>query len=372
MRMTDIFTIQDTVAQQVASRLQLQLDSSQQARLTKRYTSNPTAYDFYLKAIFNFDQRVTLTKSQWEPTTDLFKEAIKADPNFALAHAQLAYTYATIAVFIEPTEPLWAERAKQEINQAQALDPQLAEIHLARFQLLFGNSEGYQGEAAVREVLLAQQLNPNVGHGELAYLFLHLGLEEPAAREIKRGFEIDPTSEFMKQITLLSYETGCKYDEWFAVSQKFPSDDAMKAWYFMGKGDLVEAQKAIDAGTAKNPDDIRWTQKKALLLALRGDFRAAEADIPLVLSKHPAKDPLYHHAVYDFARIYALEGKSDEAVKWLREAAATGFPCYLLFERDIHLDRIRQAPAFIQFMTEMKTQNEKYRRNLNEGDQFKA
>ena len=41
----------------------------------------------------------------------------------ALAHAQLAYTYATTAVFFEPTEPVWAERAKEEINRAQALDP---------------------------------------------------------------------------------------------------------------------------------------------------------------------------------------------------------------------------------------------------------
>ncbi|HYX40233.1 MAG TPA: protein kinase, partial [Pyrinomonadaceae bacterium] len=60
MRMTDIFTIQDTVAQQVASRLRLQLDPSQQARLTKRYTSNPIAYEYYLKGVYTFDQRVTL------------------------------------------------------------------------------------------------------------------------------------------------------------------------------------------------------------------------------------------------------------------------------------------------------------------------
>jgi TolB-like protein len=46
LRVSDIFTIQDTVAQQVASRLRLQLDASQQAQLTKRYTSNPIAYEF--------------------------------------------------------------------------------------------------------------------------------------------------------------------------------------------------------------------------------------------------------------------------------------------------------------------------------------
>src|SRR5262249_45098281 len=59
LRMPDIFTIQDTVAQKVPSRLRLQLDSPQQAQLTKRYTSNPIAYEFYLKGAFNLDQKLS-------------------------------------------------------------------------------------------------------------------------------------------------------------------------------------------------------------------------------------------------------------------------------------------------------------------------
>jgi hypothetical protein len=37
-------------------------------------------------------------------------------------------------------------------------------------------------------------------------------------------------------------------------------------------------------------------------------------------------------------------GNADEAVHWLKEASATGFPCYALFEADRNLDRIRQYP----------------------------
>src|SRR5205085_12175437 len=57
MKMSDIFTIQDTVAQQVASRLRLRLDPEESARLTKRTTSDPVAYELYTKAVFSFDQR---------------------------------------------------------------------------------------------------------------------------------------------------------------------------------------------------------------------------------------------------------------------------------------------------------------------------
>ena len=366
MRMTDIFTIQDSVSQQVASRLQLQLDPSQQARLKKRYTSNPIAYEFYLKGVYTLDQRVSFGRALVETTIGFFKQAIDADPNFALAHAQLAFTYAMKAAFIAPTEPVWAERAREEINRAQMLDPQLAETHLARFQLLYSVYEGYQGEAAVRELLLAQQLNPNVGHAELAYLYGHLGLEDFAARELQRASEIDPTSEYVKEMTRGMYEMGGQYDE-YAAHRELYRDDYMEAWYFMGKGRLDEAQKAIEEWSARKPDDPDLLPKKALLFALKGDFRSAEAAIPTILSKHPVKDPIYHHHVYEIARIYALEGKSDEAIKWLRETAATGLPCYPLFQGDAYLNRISQAPEFIQFMSEMKAQNEKYRREFGGG-----
>jgi TolB-like protein len=371
MRMTDIFAIQDTVAQQVASRLRLQLDPSQQAQLKKRYTSNPVAYEFYMKGLYSFDQRMSSNGSQFEATIDSFRRATEADSNFALAHANLAYAYATKAVFLETTEPVWAERAKEEINRAQTLDPQLAETHLARFVLLYSVYEGYQTVGAVREVLLAQQLNPNIGHGELGYLYLHIGLEDFAAHELQRAFDIDPTSEFVKGLTLVMYELGGKFDEWLAAHERFFPNQPISVWYLLGKGRLEEAQKAIDL-SAKNQgrigrsaDDMEFP-KKALLFALKGDFRSAEAEIPSILDKHPVKDPIYHHHAYDIACIFALEGKSVEAVKWLREAVATGFSPYPLFERDAYLNRIRQAPEFIQFMAEMKTRWEGYRREFDQ------
>ena len=363
LRMTDIFTIQDTVAQQLASRLRLQLDSSQQARLIKRSTSNSIAYEFYLKGLYSFDQRLSNTKPEWDQTIDFFKKAIEADPNFALAHAQLGYVYALRAVFVDPTERAWAERAKEEINLAQTLDPQLAEIHLARSHLLFSQYEGYKGEAAVSEVLLAQHLNPDTGHVELAFLYIHLGLDDLAVSELHRALEIDPTSDFAKGMALAPFEMAGKYDE-YAAQREVNHDLQMDAWYFMGKGRLDEAQKAIEEWLAERPDHYALLSKRALLLALKGDFNAAEAAIPSILAKHPVKDPYYHHAAYDIACIYALAGKIDDAVRWLREANASGFQCYPLFERDAYLDRIRKAPEFIQFMTEMKTLNQKYRREF--------
>ena len=366
MNMTDIFTIQDTVAQQLVSRLRLRLDPVQQAQLTKRPTANPIAYEFYLKGVYNFDQRLSLTKPQLEGTVDFFKRAIEADPKFALAHAQLAYVYATMGVFIDPTEPSWAELAKVEINLAQVLDPQLAETHLARFQLLHSMYEGFQAEAAIRELLLAQQLDPNVGRAEMAYLYMHLGLEDLATRELATALELDPTSDFVKGLMLANYQLGGVYDGWFVAHQKLLPNVPIPGWYFLATGNLAAAQEAIEkASVPGSPNlDKDLDPQRALLFALKGEFRAAEDTIPVILNKHPVKDPFYHHAAYAIGCIYALEGKSAEAVKWLREAAATGFQPYPLLNRDAYLNRIRQKPEFIQFLEEMKAQNGKYRREF--------
>jgi eukaryotic-like serine/threonine-protein kinase len=364
IRMADIFTVQDTVAQQVASRLRLQLDASQQAQLTKHYTTSSVAYEFYLKGAYNFDQRMRGPAQMLDRTISNYQKAIEADPNFALAHAQLAYAYAVLGVFLEPTQPAWVARARDEINRAQELDPQLAETHLARFQLLYSEFEGYQGEAAAREALLANQLNPNVGHGELAYIYNHLGLEDVAGRELARAFEIDPTSDAGRETALLMYEVQSRFDD-YAADGNVRHDGRMQTLYLIAKGRLDEAQKVVDHWGAASPAQKSFLPTKALLLAAKGDFHAAEAEVPRILASHPLKDPLYHHAAYDIACIYALDGRSADAVKWLRESAVTGFHLYPRYTRDAFLNRIRQSPEFIQFLAEMKAENDRYRREFS-------
>ena len=102
----------------------------------------------------------------------------------------------------------------------------------------------------------------------------------------------------------------------------------------------------------------------ALLLASKGEFQRAEAEIPAILRLHPVKDPLYHHAAYDIACIYALEGNSAEAVRWLRESAVTGFHLYPRYTRDHLLDRIRPSSEFIAFLADMKAENDRFRREF--------
>ena len=359
MRSADIFTIQDKVAEQVAERLRLHLDPTQQIRLAKRYTSNTVAYEYYVKAMYSLDQRgwSIRDKPQMETTIALFKQAISADPQYSLAYAQLAYAYAWMAIFIE-LDPVWVEHARQAMQQADALDPQLAETHVARHLILWSAYEGYQTEAAIHALHLAQQLNPSIGHLELGVIYWHNGLEDLADRELQRALEIDPTSEKVKEEIYNSTILSGRTDEGLAARQRFFNSDP-DLRYYLEKKRLSDAQPLLEQALARDPNNPEVRLRKALFLALKEDFSAAEQEIPWIL-EHLPKNRGYHHSAFEIARVYALSGKSEEAVKWLRESAETGLACYPLFERDPYLDRVRQAPEFIQFMSEMRAQLENY------------
>jgi serine/threonine-protein kinase len=365
LRTTDIFEIQDRVAREVASHLQLRIDPAQQARLGRRPTTNPQAYEYYLRGLHRLDQRMSFSVAEKAGAIDFFNRAIAADPDFALAHAQLALAYAVGAVFRQPGAPETDERARAEIARAQALDPDLPETALARASLLKSRFGGFRGDEAVRVLLAAQRVDAAVGHADLTYNYTHLGLAELAERAGERALEIDPTSDYAKRQLIGAYEMSAQWDKRRAAQLRLFPSEPMDAWDLLTVGRLDDARRAVDLGVASDSSNaFALARMKAVLDAVQGDLRSAKAAIPSMLSRHPVKDPFYHHTAYYVACIYAAEANSAEAVKWLREAVATGFLVYPLFERDALLDKIRKAPEFVQFMTELKATVDGYRREF--------
>ncbi len=128
--------------------------------------------------------------------------------------------------------------------------------------------------------------------------------------------------------------------------------------YYIEKRMVNEAEALFEQKFKRDPN-FSWAQvNKALLLALRGNHAAAQASIPAILKGRMNRG--YHHVTYFIARIYALAGKSAEALKWLRITVKEGFPCYPLFARDPFLDLIREDAAFKQFLIELQSQWQNY------------
>ena len=357
----DVFVIQDKVAQQVASRLQISFESIQQ--VNNKYPTDPRAYEAYIRGVTSLDERgYAGDMPQMQSTIDYFKQSIAIDPKFPLSHAKLAFAYAWTAAAIEPGNNHWAELAKEQLKLAQDLDPNVAETHFAHAYMLWTAYEGYQTDEAIRELLLAKQLNPNSASPDLPAMLGHIGLDDLALRELQRALVIDPTNQSLKDLNLILPYIRGDADAWYAYRQTLPSGFArVEPWYYMRKGQLDDAQKAIDERMSKSPEEPNLLMQQSLMLALRNRFPQAEARIPEILAKVPPNDQGRHHLTYGAACVFALSGKASEAVKWLKETANTGFPNYSLFARDPFLDRIRKAPEFVEFMTEQSAKWEKLR-----------
>jgi eukaryotic-like serine/threonine-protein kinase len=367
MPSADIFTIQDTISQQVASRLRLKLSSGEKERFEKRYTSNAEAYEYFVKGRTNFE-RVSTAIGDREPAETAigyFKKAVELDSKYALAYAALGQAYMWMANFNDPDNPVWVGLAQRALSQAESFDPQLADIHEARFQYYFSNYGGWDLSKAASEARQALALDPNLpaGHTDIGTIYDHLGLDEATGlRENQRALEIDPTNTATQWRLVQSYSLYSKFDEAIELHLRFfgsPGDvDAL-----IGKGRLDEAKSLLEESVRKTPGDLWSTSRLALISALKGKSEDAESALPTIIEQ-ARNNRAYHHIIYNIACVYALDGKTDEAVKWLRTTAETGMPNYPRFARDPHLDRIRKDTAFIQFMTELKSKWDGYKQEF--------
>jgi tetratricopeptide (TPR) repeat protein len=267
-----------------------------------------------------------------------------------------------LANFNDPDNPVWIGLAQQVLSQAESLDPQLAETHTARFEYYFSKYGGWNLGQAAREARQAATLDSSVGHLELGTIYDHLGLDEAMGlREFQRAVEIDPTNTFAQGRLVESYKLYGKFKESNELNRSYFGESYAQA--LVGLGRFDEAASLLEASVKKNAGDLVNRSYLALVLALKGKHQNAEAAIPAILQQ-ARNNRAYHHITYNIACVYALSGKSDEAIKWLRATADTGMPNYPLFARDPHLDRIRNESAFIQFMTEFKKRWDGYKQEF--------
>jgi tetratricopeptide (TPR) repeat protein len=321
--------------------------------MLKHGTVNPEAYEFYLKGIEHFVQRSMggqESRSHVEIAAAMFRKAADLDVRYALAHAQLAYCYTWMAIFQEPDES-WANRARNELRLASSLDPDLAETHVASHLLLYSAYSGFNIEAAYRELKLAQEINPSVGHFEMGSMLLHLGFPI-AIPELEKAIEINPSESVLRTELVNAYVYLGRHEEAIALHRR--------SFHRPGPAEsLLQLNRLDELGReAEHDDSLRW-----LLVAIAGNAAEAQRHIPPVTYafRHAR---WFHHSAHWAARIYALGGNASMAVKWLREAADNGFPSYPYFSNDRLLDRVRNNAEWVAFLADLRTRWERYREQL--------
>jgi DNA-binding winged helix-turn-helix (wHTH) protein/TolB-like protein/Tfp pilus assembly protein PilF len=270
-RFTDIFAVEDALAEKIASSLITNLSSTERAALRRRETPNAAAYELYLKGRERWNRR---TPESIRSAISLYQDAIGLDGGFALAYAGLADAYAITASGLPGLTryPLARAAARKAIE----LDDRSAEAHNALAFVTY-KSEWKWAEAE-REFKRAIELDPNLllAHHWYAEMLGLIGRYDDAAAEFRRARELDPLS--------------------VAVRVDF-------ARMLTRNGAARESLQLIEEGLAVDPAELRLYRERALALVAMG--RADEA-------------------VDNLLRYRTLAGTSAEDLALLKSARAAG------------------------------------------------
>src|SRR5436309_7938528 len=189
-KLSDIITVQSEIARQISEKLRLRLTSAQQQQVAKHYTENTRAYE--LCALGNYYFRPQ-TKEGMQKSIEFFEQAIKIDPNYALAYAGLTKAYFTLGMrgFWLPNES--RQKAEWAALKAVELDDSLAEAHASLGLVKEALSWDWTG--AEKEFKRALELNPNSASvvGIYGTFLVHNGRPEESIPYMKRAKELDST-----------------------------------------------------------------------------------------------------------------------------------------------------------------------------------
>src|SRR5947209_6978101 len=127
--LADSIALQGELATEIAAGVGATLSPQEKARVQAKPTNNPAAYDAYLRArAIPIDWGFAL-EGDIESAIRLYEQAVKLDPNFTLAWACLSIAQIQSIWKGINSEPEQTARAKDSLNHALALDPNLPEVH---------------------------------------------------------------------------------------------------------------------------------------------------------------------------------------------------------------------------------------------------
>ncbi|HXE76039.1 MAG TPA: tetratricopeptide repeat protein [Candidatus Xenobia bacterium] len=207
---TDILDLQDSIATQTASALAVELTGERRARLAKRHTENPQAYQFYLKGRYFWSQR---TAEGLKKGLECFQQAVELDPRYAPGYVGIADSYIVLANYGYLTQHEAKPKAKAAVLRALELDNTLAEAHLSLAGILA--EYDYRIPEAEREFERALALDPNYANAHHWYA-AHLeavGRFDKAIAEAKRAQELDPISPRITVDVGRAYCYARKYEQ---------------------------------------------------------------------------------------------------------------------------------------------------------------
>jgi TolB-like protein/Flp pilus assembly protein TadD len=289
--LTDVFAIQTDLAQKIASALQAKLSPTEKERLDRQPTQNPDAYLLFIQA-HDHANRPDHFRNELLKAEDLFEQAIKLDPRFAAAFAELSMVESSMYHSFEPT-PARREKARLNANEALRLQPNLPEGHLALgFSYYYGDRDY---ERALAEFEIAKRDLPNDAQAYMAIGAIQrrqgkwtestANLEKAAALDPKNSMILDQLG--LNYMALRNFDAADKtLDRAIAAAPQAFGPVAFKAYLaILSNGDVNLAEKQLSSIAADSDPNGMVTWLRWWLLMLQRNFPEALA----VVERFPAE-----------------------------------------------------------------------------------
>jgi DNA-binding winged helix-turn-helix (wHTH) protein/TolB-like protein len=355
--MTELFRLEDTIAERVAGELRLQIGAAGQERLKRRYTENAEAYGAYLAGR---DALLQYTADSTRAAVAFFQQALARDRSYTLARAGLAMASADMYLRFASAkdQQQWGEQAEREAATALAIDPDLAEAHLARAVVL--RKREFDWEQAIVESQRALTLNSSLDQAHLiaAAAYYHLGLMDRARGELERsrGAGVLDRVEPLRVEALIAlfsgdFPTARQHLEEVSHQSSREIGDTYLALTYFYSGEVDRARRLLERLSTDESASTaaRSTAALAGILATLDGVESRRL-IDAVLQR-PYRD---HHVAYSLGAAYAQLGDEASAMRWLRWSAQNGFPCAIWYMRDPLIAPLRTNADFKQLLSELE------------------
>ncbi len=268
--MSEVFRLQSDVAERIAQALDITLLEPERKALASRPTENIEAYEYYLRGneYLRIGSRTEL-ENDLRIAIGMYEKAVKLDPVFALAYAQLSRPHVWMYWWYHDRSEERLALAKEAIDKAFQLDPELPEAHLALGHYYYHGHLDY--DRALEEFAIVQKSQPN--NSELlrfiSYVQRRQGKFEAALANIKRASELDPLSVRSIQQVGVTFEllrkyaeAECYFNRAILLSPDWPAIYAGKAkLYLRWEGSTEKARTVVEEAlenikSAEDPDIV--------------------------------------------------------------------------------------------------------------------
>jgi serine/threonine protein kinase/Tfp pilus assembly protein PilF len=345
-KLADIFAIQEEIANEISEKLRLSLTREEKKRLTKSYTQNTEAYQFYLKGRHHWKR---WTEEGFYKAIGYFQQAVEKDPSYALAYVGIAESYVLLGwnSFLPPKDAF--PQGKAAAITALQLDPDLGEAHTPLAAALWLHD--WQWPEAQKEFKRSLELNPTypiANHWHAEYMTT-MGRHAEAIAQMKNSQELDPLSLIINVAIGWAYYLERRYNE--ALEQllrtveldpNFPVTNWVLGLLYrtMGRCELAitEGEKGVNL-SGGSP-----LMRAALAHSYGKAGKTKEAlqilDDLTKLAKQKYVAPHF------FAGIHIGLGENDRAVGYLEKSYEEHSPWLIYLHIDPSMDDLRDDPRF--------------------------